>query len=225
MIKRRVLLAMGILGVLAGCGAVVSAAVPSAPQRNAPVTVVASTPPGTPTPPSVESTAAPTTPRAAAVVVPPAAAPAVAGAVAAVSVSAPAPARSTPPIATSPPLPQRNLLTGPHGLNAVVGADYTDCSGMSEVAHDTAVIDTCHTTAVLFIGHNRGVFTPLLSYVVGDVIAWSDRSGTVHHLRIVAVRDVSSNAFPAVLGTYEFQTCLYPTANSSLDRDLDAVEV
>ncbi|MDQ6856000.1 MAG: hypothetical protein M3Z57_02860, partial [Candidatus Dormibacteraeota bacterium] len=83
--------------------------------------------------------------------------------------------QTPPPAATSPP--HRNLLTGPHGLNTLVGADYTDCSGTSAVTHDVAVIDTCHTSAVLFIGHNRGVFTPLLSYVVGDVIVWYDQAG------------------------------------------------
>lgn len=107
----------------------------------------------------------------------------------------------------------------------MVGPDYTDCTGTSEVALASAQLYPCHTTGVLFIGHNQGVFTPLLSFVVGDVINWSDGAGGLHHLRIVAVRDVSSSVWPAVLGAYEFQTCLYPMLNSPMNRYLDAVEV
>ncbi len=166
------------------------------------------------------TTPAPTAPP---VTVAPPVAPAAAGAVLAAS----APAAPTAPASPAAPAPhaQRNLLTGPHGLDAVVGPAYTDCTGLSEVPHDVAVIDTCHTTAILFVGHNRGVFTPLLSYAVGDVIAWHDAAGTLHHLRVVAVRNVSSSVFPPAIGTYEFQTCLYPTGTSALDHDLDAVEV
>jgi len=133
------------------------------------------------------------------------------------------PASVPAPAAASPV--QRNLLTGPHGLDTRVGPAYTDCTGLSAVPHNSAFIDTCHTTAVLFVGHNQGVFTPLLSYAVGEVIDWHDSAGTLHHLRVVAVRDVSSSVFPPVLGTYEFQTCRFATPNSPLDRDLDAVEV
>lgn len=148
-----------------------------------------------------------------------------AGTPAPVAGSAPAATAALPPVATSAATaqPRRNLLTGPHGLNAPVGPDYTDCTGNSEVPHGTAVVDACHTTAVLFVGHNQGVFTPLLNFVRGDVITWYDGAGAPHRLRIVAVRDVSSAEFPPVLGTYEFQTCRFATLNSPLDRELDAV--
>jgi hypothetical protein len=217
LLTKRLLLAAGILSTLAGCGGAVGAAVPTAPNGTARVVDTASTKAVAPSPPTVGSTPAPTATPALGVVAP--AAPVALAAPAATVRGGP----TSPPVAT--PRPQHNLLTGPHGLNTMVGGDYTDCSGTTEVAHDTAVIDTCHTTAVLFIGHNRGVFTPLLSYVVGDVITWYDQAGRLHHLRIVAVRDVSSSVFPPVIGPYEFQTCLYTTANSSLDRDLDAVDV
>ena len=207
---RRLLLVAGVLSALAGCGNA-SGAVLSRP--NAPGQLR-----GTPSTTHPAATPAPVASAPAVAEVRPAAAPAGAGDV----LAATAPATPTAPPAATPP--RRNLVVGPHGLNTLVGV-YTDCSGTSEVPHDIAAIDTCHTSAVLFIGHNHGVFTPLLSYVVGDVIVWYDQAGTVHHLRVVAVRDVSSSVFPPVLGTYEFQTCLYPTANSSLDRDLDAVEV
>lgn len=142
--------------------------------------------------------------------------------------AAPAQAAATaieaPPSRATAPL-QRNLLTGPHGLDTRVGPKYTDCTGNTEVAHDAALIDACHTNAVLFVGHNQGVFSPLLNFVVGDVINWYDGTGRLHHLRIIAVRNVSSSVFPPVLGTYEFQTCLYRIPNSPMDRDLDAVEV
>ena len=227
---KRLLLAAGILSALVGCGQVAGPATTATAKASAMVTgqehltpttasSVVSTPDSRDAPArSLKMPPAAAGAVAAASVSAPSAAPAAAGAVLAASVSAPpaAPAAAAQPV--------RNRVTGPHGLNTLVG-DYTDCTGLSEVPHDMAAIDTCHTSAVLFIGHNRGVFTPLLSYVVGDVIAWYDNLGKVHHLRIVAVRDVSSSVFPPVLGTYEFQTCLYPTGNSSMDRDLDAVEV
>ncbi len=203
MMIKRLLLGVGVIGGLAGCGgAITTAAVtkPSATVHVIEVTNVhhltvtpASAPMSTPTP-------APTAPPA---------------------LRTPAPRLVV--TTTTPPL-QRNMLIGPHGLNTRVGPDYTDCTGTSEVAHDSAQIYPCHTSAVLFLGHNRGVFTPLLSFVVGDVINWSDDGG-LHHLRIVAVRDVSSSVWPPVLGTYEFQTCLYAMTNSPMNRDLDAVEV
>jgi hypothetical protein len=205
---KRLLLAAGILGALAGCGQAVGPGVSSTPNATLQLIEPTTSKPAAPTPPSVVPTPAATA----------------ASVVAVATLAAYVPASSTAPPAPHLPTLHRNVVTGPHGLNTLVG-DYTDCSGTAEVPHDTAVIDTCHTSAVLFVGHNRGVFTPLLSYVVGDVIAWYDQAGRLHHLRVVAVRNVSSSVFPPALGTYEFQTCLYPTANSSLDRDLDAVEV
>ena len=149
-----------------------------------------------------------------------------AGSPAPVASSIPAATDALPPVATlaTAPRPRRNVLTGPHGLNAPVGPNYTDCTGNSEVPHDAAVVDACQTAAVLFVGHNQGVFTPLLNFVRGDVITWFDGAGAQHRLRIVAVRDVSAADFPPVLGTYEFQTCRFATLNSPLDRELDAVE-
>ncbi len=219
---KRLLLTAGVLGALAGCGGAtagggVTTAIPSVQAIDTTTThrlaadqtvsaAPAATPPAVTTPPPVETH--------------PAAAPAHSAA----ATAAPRPTTAVP-TAIAKPSPQRDLLTGPHGLNTRVGSAYTDCTGDSTVARDGAFIDTCHLDAVLFIGHNQGVFTPLLNYVVGDVINWYDGAGSLHHLRIVAVRDVSSKVFPPVLGTYEFQTCRFTTPNSPLDRDLDAVEV
>ncbi len=220
---KRLLLAAGILGAVAGCG---QAAVPAAPRT--PAVAIRST--GTPSVehprtdrPVVRSTHPAAAPPAAPVTSP--AAPPAAGAApkAPAVASAPAPAGTARP--ATPRRPQRNLLTGPHGLNTVVGSPLTDCTGATGVPNGVAVIDACYMDAVLFVGHNRGVFTPLLSYVVGDVITWYDQTGRLHHLRVIAVRNVSSSDFPPVLGAYEFQTCLYPNLNSSMDHDLDAIEV
>ncbi len=218
----RLLIGLGALAVMGGCaaGATVAFSQASAAVNlvDAPnlhhalpavvaVAAAAATPPAATAPPRATPAPGPTGPAVRASTPKP-------GSVKAAHVVAAAPA----------PALQRNLLTGPHGLNTRVGAAYTDCTGLSAVPHNSAFIDTCHTTAVLFVGHNHGVFTPLLSYAVGDVINWHDGTGAVHHLRIVAVRDVSSSVFPPVLGTYEFQTCRFATPNSPLDRDLDAVE-
>lgn len=232
---KRVLLGTALLSALAGCGGATATGGVTKPSATAEVirtanihhlTRIAAPAPVSTTGP-VAAAVTPAPPTVASTPVP---APAVASTPAATSTAA---ATSAPPTATLPPAatpsatppPQRNQLTGPHGLNTLVGPDYTDCTGTSEVALASAQIYPCHTTGVLFIGHNQGVFTPLLSFVVGDVINWSDGAGGLHHLRVVAVRDVSSSVWPEVLGAYEFQTCLYPMLNSPMNRYLDAVEV
>ena len=129
--------------------------------------------------------------------------------------------RPAPAVALAPPASYRNRLTGPDGLNTGVGV-YSDCNGQTPLPGGYASIDTCVTAVLFFVGHNPGVFTPLLSMSVGDVITYWDGAGTAHPLRIISVRNWVHTTTPSVVpgATTEFQTCI--TSDGSLDRVLDA---
>jgi hypothetical protein len=102
---------------------------------------------------------------------------------------------------------------------------YSDCSGNTALTHSEAAVDTCVSGRTYFVGHNPGVFTPLLSESVGSMITWWDGGGTAHRLRVVAVRNwlradgVPPKASPDVVA--QFQTCT--VADGSRDVILDAV--
>lgn len=138
----------------------------------------------------------------------------------------PAVAVHHPAPAPAAPVTYRNRLVSADGsLNTGVGT-YSDCTGQTALTHASAAIDTCVTDVVYFIGHNPGVFTPLLHMGSGSVITYWDGSGTAHRYQIVASRTwYRSNGVPAPVGgaAVEFQTCL--TADGSVDRILDAVAI
>jgi len=129
--------------------------------------------------------------------------------------SAPAPAPGGP----------TNLLTSADGtLHTGVGV-YSDCTGAAPVPADIAAVDTCIRGRTYFVGHNQGVFTPLMHMGVGSLLTWYDAGGAVHRYRVVAVRDTAGGARPLTTTTRrvdaQFQTCA--VANGSVDRILDAV--
>ncbi len=132
--------------------------------------------------------------------------------------------RTPVPTPAPPPPPRSRLVSADGRLNTGVGV-YGDCSGATEVAHTEAEIDTCITGRTYFVGHNPGVFTPLMSETVGSVVTWYDADGTAHVLRVVARRTwtradgVPPMASDAVVA--QFQTCL--VADGSQDVVLDAV--
>lgn len=135
-------------------------------------------------------------------------------------VHTPAPAAPPPPPAT----PHSRLVSDDGHLDTGVGV-YSDCSGATALSHAYAAIDTCVGGRTYFVGHNPGVFTPLMSETVGSVITWWDASGNAHRLRIVARRDwMRANGAPPVVSgavVAQFQTCL--VADGSEDLILDAV--
>jgi hypothetical protein len=136
-------------------------------------------------------------------------------------VATPAP----PPPPTAPPAPPRSRLLSDDGrLNTGIGV-YSDCTGATEVSHSIAQIDTCVRGRTYFVGHNPGVFTPLLSETVGSVITWWDGGGVAHRLQIVARRDwLRADGVPPLASgavTVQLQTCL--VADGSKDLILDAV--
>jgi hypothetical protein len=131
-----------------------------------------------------------------------------------------------PPPAPAPPPLVRNYLTSADGtLHTGVGA-YTDCSGRTPLTHATAAIDTCIRGPLYFVGHNVGVFTPLMHMEVGAIITYNDGAGTAHVWRVSSVRAswASANGVPPATGpdvVAQFQTCV--VADGSVDRILDVV--
>jgi hypothetical protein len=127
-------------------------------------------------------------------------------------------------VPASPNGPRNWLASADGTLHTAVGV-YTDCSGASPIPADTAAIDTCVRGRTYFVGHNVGVFTPLMHMSVGSVITWYDSRGVAHPLRVVAVRDTAGGARPLNTATRhvdaQFQTCA--VTNGSVDRILDAV--
>jgi hypothetical protein len=73
------------------------------------------------------------------------------------------------------------------------------------------------------VGHNPGVFTPLMHMGVGAIITYYDGAGSAHTWRVVSVRNWnrSDGAPPATEGDVvaQFQTCV--TWDGSVDRILD----
>lgn len=69
-----------------------------------------------------------------------------------------------PPPLSSPPLSspvfRNRLMSNDGSLDTSVGI-YSDCSGRTPLSHAEAQIDTCETGSY-FVGHNPGVFAPLL---------------------------------------------------------------
>jgi hypothetical protein len=123
-----------------------------------------------------------------------------------------------------PPPPHDRLVSTDIGLDTGVGL-YTDCAGASELTHQSAAIDTCLTGRNYFIGHNPGVFAPLVKLTVGGKVTYYDSSGLPHPYRIVGVRTWNrfwgSPPFTQPDVTAQFQTCL--TLDAVWDRILDAV--
>lgn len=122
--------------------------------------------------------------------------------------------------------PHNLVFTSDHSVFTTVGS-YGDCTGRAPLTHAAAAIDTCVAGVRYFIGHNPGVFTGLMSAAVGTLIGYYDAAGRLHRFEVVADRTWlrSSGVPPPVVAgeAAQFQTCV--TADGSIDRILDAVEV
>jgi hypothetical protein len=142
-------------------------------------------------------------------------------------VPAPPPPAATPrPLPPPPPAVLRNLLVSADGtLRTGVGV-YTDCSGDTPLTRSESAIDTCIPGPLYFVGHNVGVFTPLMHMGAGSVITYYDGSATAHRWRVVSVRAAWHSADGVPQPTEgdvvaQFQTCVVP--DGSIDRILDVV--
>lgn len=118
-------------------------------------------------------------------------------------------------------------LSGTAGLMTSVGY-YRDCTGQTRLTTTQAQIDTCITGRTYFVGHNRGVFTPLMHMHTGQVITYTDGAHHLHRLRIVSVRDgwPSANGAPPVVASNvvaQFQTCESYSPSGQFDRIIDVV--
>lgn len=124
------------------------------------------------------------------------------------------------------PVVRRSWLTSGDGtLNTGVGV-YSDCSGATELTRASAAIDTCIAGPRYFVGHNAGVFTPLMHMGVGSIITYYDENGVAHVWRVVSVRAnwrATNGVPPATQADVvaQFQTCAVP--DGSIDRILDVV--
>jgi hypothetical protein len=130
-----------------------------------------------------------------------------------------------PPVApTAPPTHARDWLSSIDGtLQTSVGI-YRDCSGSQPLTHATAAIDLCMQGRSYFVGHNPGVFTPLLHMGVGDLLVWYDHAGGAHRLQVVTVRIWHGGPVLSVVRAgivAQFQTCI--NLAGSVRRILDAV--
>ena len=140
-----------------------------------------------------------------------------------VRVVAPVPRVAGPPRAA---VVRRDWLTSGDGtLDTGVGV-YTDCSGGTQLSRRSAAIDTCIPGPPYFVGHNLGVFTPLMHMGVGSTITYYDRDAVAHVWRVVSVRadwHAADGAAPPTEGDVvaQFQTCVVP--DGSIDRILDVV--
>ena len=139
-------------------------------------------------------------------------------------------ARTTPTGVIKAPVPTvaaviRDRLRSADGTLNTAVTTYSDCSGATALTHSEAAVDTCVHGRTYFVGHNPGVFTPLMTENVGAVITWWDDSGTAHNLRVVAVRSWqrADGVPPVVSGDVvaQFQTC--QVLDGSVDRILDTV--
>ncbi|MDB5065127.1 MAG: hypothetical protein JWM18_1561 [Chloroflexi bacterium] len=146
-----------------------------------------------------------------------------------VRIAAPrAPRPVTPP--PPPPAPQvlRNSLTSGDGtLHTGVGV-YDDCTGRTPLSSSEAAIDPCTSGPTYFVGHNVGVFTPLMHMTVGSTITYHDGSGAAHLWRVVSVRDDHPSATGVAAPTQadvvaQFQTCETYSPSGQYDRIVDVV--
>jgi hypothetical protein len=122
---------------------------------------------------------------------------------------------------TGPADPYHNALAGPHGLNTGV-TNYTDCTGRTHLTTAAAAIDTCLHDRIYVVGHNPGVFTPLLRFQPGDVMTFRNAAGLVDTWTVVGTRDwVYADGVPPLLdgARGQAQTCL--DASGSVDRIVD----
>ena len=137
--------------------------------------------------------------------------------------------RAPRPVTPSPaPQVMRNSLTSGDGtLHTGVGV-YADCTGQTPLTSSEAAIDPCMSGPTYFVGHNVGVFTPLMHMTVGSTITYHDGSGVAHHWRVVSVRDDHASATGVAAPTQadvvaQFQTCETYSPSGQFDRIVDVV--
>ena len=231
-------LAVGVLGVAAGYsagtgasdhpGAALSTAHATSLHLGPALPSVVTAAPDVALAAAAAITAAPSAPPATATPVPAPPAPATQPAMPAPRVlPAPSPQAAAlvkaPAPAAAPPQELHDYLTSDDGALSTSVYDYGDCGGQTPLSHEAAAIDTCIHDRIYFVGHNPGVFTPLMSMGVGSVITYWDSAGVAHRVRVIAVvvwAKTSGTPARTPGSTMEFQACL--NADGSMLRNLEA---
>jgi len=125
------------------------------------------------------------------------------------------------------PAAPRDLLSSDDGaLRTTVGV-YRDCSGISAIPANEASLWTCVPGRLYFVGHNPGVFAPLMRMHVGDRLTYADAAGAIHRYQIVRIESWGrADGFPPPASSRvvaQLQTCI--TRDGWSDRIVDVVEV
>jgi hypothetical protein len=149
----------------------------------------------------------------------------------------PAPAPRTPlrsarrpvstPLRPPEPVTRRDFLISADGTLFTPVGIYSDCTGRSPLGRTEAAIDSCYPAPMYFLGHNLGVFSPLMHMGVGSLITYYDGDGRAHPWRVVFIHESwpigpgrPPPAGPDVVA--QFQTCT--TRDGTVARVLDVVD-
>ncbi len=121
---------------------------------------------------------------------------------------------------------RRDFLISADGTLSTPVGIYSDCTGRSPLARMEAAIDTCYPAPTYFLGHNLGVFSPLMHMGTGSLITYYDGDGQAHLWRVVFIHDgwPIGPGRPAPTGpdvVAQFQTCA--SGDGSIVRVLDLV--
>ena len=141
-----------------------------------------------------------------------------------ITVLRPTPISMTIVQSPAPPHARRDYLASDDGTLHTTVVTYSDCVGGQSLGRSLAAIDACVPGRLYFIGHNPGVFTPLVHMRIGSVITWWDGDGTPQRLRVVRaeIRPASFGAapYPPTGVVAQFQTC--KVSDGSVDWVIDA---
>jgi hypothetical protein len=125
------------------------------------------------------------------------------------------------PIVVAAPRARRSWISAPAvGLEVPVICCYSDLSGRVIPAHGVATIDTrAGANNLYLLGHNPGVFTPLLGLGPGALVRYWDNAGQGHDFIIRSKISVDRNDVSPLVASYAsltltLQTCLTNTTST-----------
>ncbi len=132
----------------------------------------------------------------------------------------PAPALEATP-AAGRPIVRRSWLSVPAvGLELPVICCYTDMTGTVIPAHGVATVDArAGANNFYLLGHNPGVFSPLMSVGPGSWVRYWDGQGLTHDFQVQARYQVSRTDVSPLVASYgsatlTLQTCLTGTTST-----------
>jgi sortase (surface protein transpeptidase) len=131
------------------------------------------------------------------------------------------PQRDPEPIAVAAPSARRSWISAPAvSLEVPVICCYNDLNGRVIPAHGVATIDTrAGANNLYLLGHNPGVFTPLLGLGPGALVRYWDNAGRGHDFIIQSRISVDRNDVSPLVASYAsltltLQTCLTNTTST-----------